>query len=680
MKTTRRYFFSVIVPAFAAAGLVLVGLSGPRPAAATQAVTRPAVASQAITLTLATGAEALNYNLSWTAITVVPAASFYYLVSSTFGLIYPLNTTTNGLGTYVTSTATTESLFFEKTSAVIGNIGPGSRCFIVEASTSPAMDPLYGRSGEACHSFFGATGASEIPTVDRVDGEGGQTGFGQIWRFTYFIDRDALVSLRIFQATSTLVQTDSKGFAVMSDRNKTGLPEFLLGGNPANPTEFEVLLSTSIIKTVTDKVPRSGERSGASVSNTETWDMRDSSGAVVTNGIYYANFFVTSPLLTPTTRFAEVFTVPVDTLRILDFTTVGITPTSALASIRYKITGDAAVRILIARPGRQFALDAFGTILAKCPPGATNCTASPTLAGTDISTNSVVQIITFNRKAGSYTESWNGQDTLGVAVSSNIYSVGISAIDGFGNHAVDSSGQETAQATTIPVERAASQTAGDTTAPVVTAITVNGSSILTGVATLTASFDKIEITLGEDSGTGINETSVALALAPGAVSQGGAVAIPGTGGTLRSVTYSSATVLATTGTYTVTVTPRDASGNSATQTFSFLLASATSASTKLNQEQFQNSLIPGPNPVREAPAKFNFRLSQASSVTIELFTLTGERVFLQTQPFAAGAQAFEWSITNSGGSRVGSGVYLLRISANDGSSTLVATKKIMVIK
>lgn len=614
MKNLRRLFF-VRTAALAAGALALL------------AAPSHATFDFALTHTFGTG----SFPLTWTATTDPSSttAKVTYYVLSRFGFTNPL------------AGGTTVAVVFDK-ATIIAGLGSGSHCTVVRASTT--VSGIFDTSTIQCHSYLHC-GSGDPSCVARTDGNGTQLGFGQLWKWTYRLDSDSEMTVKIWKPGTPFYTDTATGFSTTT----------------ANPL-------TNLVKVLVSSVPRTGELD-AGISNTETWDVRDASGTVVTNGIYLVDFMATNPLLTPTTRYQDVFTLPVDVLRIMNFTTVGISPTSSLASIKYDVTGDASVRIVIAQPGRKFTMDGSGLVQALNAAGT----------AVDTSSTSVVRVITFNRKAGTYSETWDGLDTLGVAVSSGVYTVGISAIDGFGNRAIDPGGNDGAQATTIPVERTASQTAADTTAPTISAITVNGTSIASGNPQFAAgtSFTDVVITLNETAGSGSNVSLVSLT-APTS-SGGGTVANSGV-----TVTFSTAVAQTSTGTYTVQVTAKDTLGNTATpQAFTFSIQPGSVGGTTIvrqSEESFKKTVTSYPNPVRTGPAKFDFTLTVASTVDIDLYTLKGDRVFHQTQAFAAGANTFNWDLVNNSGSGIATGVYLLRITANDGQSTIRASRKVMVIR
>lgn len=432
------------------------------------------------------------------------------------------------------------------TSLTYPNHMQGTYCVVVRSS-SP-VSGIFNTSPEACHSWLHKTGGLGDEGIIRVDGGGTQLGMNQQWYFTYFLDDDSLVTLNIYPPGTGLT-TDTSGFSTVA----------------GSPTPTKVVVSST---------PRSGEL-GGEVSNTEMWDSRDSAGQVVSNGLYIGQFIITNPLSTQTTRYIGVFTIPVDVIRFTAFSTEGISPTQSMGKINYTITGDATVRIVVAKPGRLFTFDANGDAYPLCPaatPAGAGCIASTI----DVTTYSVVQTLTYNKRAGTYSEGWNGTDWAGAAVSSGIYSVGISARDGFGNQALNlSGGNDGPVQGTIPVERTAGQSAIDTTPPSVTAVSVGGTSIALGGGTnVNTGFTSIVFTLNKSGGTGVNSSIVSLTTpnASGAM-PGGLVTTSGS-----QVTYSTATPMNSTGTYTVTIIAKDTLGNmSSVNSYNFMGSTDTVA-------------------------------------------------------------------------------------------------------
>lgn len=509
----------------------------------------------------------------------------------------------------------------------------GSLCYVVVASNT--VSGIFDSSIIKCHSFLHSPGGGNSNSIVRADGSGTQLGYNQTWTFKYFTDVDSYMVLKIY-APGTVFVTDPV----------TG---FVTPPGAAVPT-----------KTLVDGVPRSGEQADGSFQNTETWDSRNSSGTAVGNGIY--NAFFSAYLPNGVTQYAYTFTVPVNIIRFTALTTLGITPTATSAKVNYNVTANASVRMVIAAPGRQFTIDGSGNVQSL--------DASGTVI--DTSTNSVIQVLTPTVSAGDNVSVWNGLNSLGVAVSSGVYTVGLSAKDSFGNKALNLSGNNGPLQGTISVDRIPSQSAPGGTAPTVTAISVGGTSAnLSGGSTVGA-FSAIGITL---SAAGGSATTVSLVGPAGAIS-GGVVTVAGT-----AVTYTTTTVIASTGSYTITISPFDVSGTApgAVQVTQFML-SASGGSSAASNEAFASSVIPYPNPIRTAPATIKFTLAVASTVDIDIFTLTGQRVFHQSNSYASGTQTFPWNLLNDAGNSIASGVYLAHVKATNSLGTARASKKIMVVK
>ncbi len=524
------------------------------------------------------------------------------------------------------------------------SIGFGGRmsqsyCFVVEASDS--VSGTFNTSAIFCHSFLHDTGGGNNNAIIRSDGGGTQIDFNQIWNMDYYLDSDAYVVLNIYPPNETFTVDPNTGFST-----------------PNN--------NAPITTVIADGSSRSGELNSTPVNKThEFWDNRNSSGVTVPNGIYTAWFNVYLPsLFGGTTVYSSVFTLPVDT-RFTSFATTGITPTVTLANINYFISSNSSVRIVIAKPGRQFTIDASGDVQAL---DATNTVI-------DTSTGSVVRVITPTPGAGANTTTWDGLNSLGVAVSSGVYAIGVSAKDGFGNRALDLSGHNGPVQGTIPVDRIPAQGAAGGPAPSVSAITVGGTSINTLGGTSVSLANPINITL---SATGGPATTVSLT-GPGGLIAGGLVTVSGT-----AVSYSTTAVLTATGTYTLAIAPFDLSGTvpGPVLNTTFVLpaggAGAAPGTTQTNAS-FAAALIPAPNPAKTS-ANIMFNLPVASNVTIDIYTLTGHRVLHQINSYPAGAQFYTWGLVNDAGSTIANGVYIARVTATNSLGTVHATKKIMVVK
>ncbi len=576
-----------------------------------------------------------SYTFSWqsTVDASSPTAPVTYIVISTFGFSYPgINPNAPGV--------TSASVVNQSTLKVF--MGSGSRCFVIVASTT--VSGIYAATPfttDLCHSYMHQPGGTNYSGILRADGNGTQLGFNQTWNLTYYLDTDSLVTLSIYPPATTFA-ADPSGFQMPV----------------GNPTPTKVLV---------DHIPRSGELASANVSNTEIWDSRNSSGATVGNGIYFAHFIITNPLFSPTTRYTDVFTIPVNIIRFTAFSTTGITPTVATANINYTVTANSTIRIVIAKPGRKFTVDANGDVQSLDATGTV----------IDTSTNSVVQVLSYNRAAGTWSDTWNGQDSGGVAVSTGLYTVGVSAKDTFANRALDLSGNNGPLQGSIPVDRTPAQSAGPTAPPTISAISVSGTNISLGGGTAVNPFTTIAFTLSATAGTGANISVVNLT-GPSGLIAGGAVSA-----SANVVTYSTTAVLSATGTYTAVITAKDVNGNvSAPLSYSFVIptSGASVGGTTQDQGTFAASVIPYPNPVKVGPAKIDFTLAAAATVDIDIFTITGNRVFHQSNSYASGSQTFSWSVVNDASSQIANGIYIVQVTANNSLQKLRARKKLLIVK
>lgn len=187
--------------------------------------------------------------------------------------------------------------------------GTGSRCFVVVSSDSangPAFSTL-----RKCHDFV--HGSAEGTTIARTDGDGTERGVDQKWTFTYYMDADAYVTAKILPPGTTFTVDANLLVIAASSAPVRTLVEATGPPNPARP----------------------GEGGAGSISNSEVWDSRSSTGVVVTNGVYY--LWVQAYLdrgqlfpqpaesisdATPETylRDGKVITIPVDIIRVMNLT------------------------------------------------------------------------------------------------------------------------------------------------------------------------------------------------------------------------------------------------------------------------------------------------------------------------------------------------------------------------
>lgn len=598
--------------------------------------------------------QGVEYTLIWE--TVEPStddASVTYFIYEQFGnSSFNTAVDTTAIATASSATFVTEGTTFKL------NTGVGTRCFIIRSLDSFDASEQY--SDVECHGFIHHLTSENIL---RGDGDGSQRGVDQKWKFTYSMDDTANVTARIYPP-GTSFTTNSNGFIISA--------------------------SSPIVKTLVEKTPRSGELGTHNITMEESWDSRTSTGVIVPNGIYYLVMEATldsgyfnngtppskSSWLpnTPETQLRDSFkiSIPVDIIRIMNLSATGISLTNSQSSISYFLTGDANVRVVIARPGSAFTVDANGEIQAT---NRTDGTIDPTL---------VVSSFTFQRKAGSNSESWDGTFSTGTAVASGVYAVGISANDEFGNHAIDSSGNDFPIFTTITVERTAgsSQPGGgsggsgggttDTTLTEVAAVSINGVAQSIGTpGVFTSPVSTITVRL-DDAGGNISLVSCSLAIS-GPGSPSGTLTRVGT----DTLMLTFATPLTTNGTYALSGSLIDLAGNPNSIDESFVL------NISLNAGSFENSLRVFPNPAKNANVTIVYDLAVDSTVTIEIFNILGERVYTATQSQTAGTGVQfpgGWNRRNSSGELVGSGLYLMKVKAVGSGATVETIKKVVVIQ
>jgi hypothetical protein len=86
-----------------------------------------------------------------------------------------------------------------------------------------------------------------------------------------------------------------------------------------------------------------------------------------------------------------------------------------------------------------------------------------------------------------------------------------------------------------------------------------------------------------------------------------------------------------------------------------------------------------PNPSRDGRVSFLFSLAGPAAVTVQIFDITGTPVWgttLAPGETQAGRNKVSWKGTNQAGTRVASGLYLYRITAEGRS----VTKKVSIIR
>jgi flagellar hook assembly protein FlgD len=420
--------------------------------------------------------------------------------------------------------------------------------------------------------------------------------------------------------------------------------------------------------------------------NRQVWDGRDSQGNIVPNGIYAysfeaANFWAQPGSLFSTSTVDTSFsdgTIAYDVLRIINVASSGINQANPVANIKYTLTGassqtgGAKIKIVICSPGTTYYIASSSGSVTYLGGNATYYY----LVGDPLPFNpqqNIKKVFNFNRIAGDQVETWNGYDDAGNALPNNTYIFAISGTDDSGNHAIDNSGNNGIIGGNITIDRTLAQLAGDTTPPVITAISVNNINISSTTA-FSQPFNTIVISLTDNGGSGVDFTNTLVSL----VNSSGYVIAPSTStndnvGTI-TLTYPQQS---TNGTYTLTVTPVDKAGNKASPTISTFSLNVTQTGA---QASFDDSIVAYPNPAKgQNTMTFGFTLAAISPLELDIFNIMGELIYSDNwTPTATGAQTRTWKIVNSSGKRLATGVYLYRISAN--GSTSKNFKKIVVVQ
>ncbi len=431
--------------------------------------------------------------------------------------------------------------------------------------------------------------------------------------------------------------------------------------------------------------------------NAEVWDGRNNNGAIVPNDIYRYTFQAWEFWGEPGSGFNESITdrsntvegtITYDVLRIVDLKATGITSSGGTASISYflgganQVQGGATTKIIICKPNTHFTMASsagtltylnghtYSYVAGDLIPHTTDNLVTP-------APTRIVKTFSFARQAGqSWTETWDGKDEDGSTLANDNYIYGISATDDSGNHAIDNSGNDQPMWGNITIDRTASQSAGDTVAP-----TVNTASLTPAAGSIqTSGISQISCVITDTAQTGMTAAGFNVA-ASTIILTGPSGNITGTKSydlTTGMLILSFATPVTANGTYTARVVPTDNSGNTATETtwtFSINVTASGAAST------FESSVKAYPNPAKGVPANIAYNINAPSTLTLEIFNLLGDLVYeKEWTKSAAGAYTEVWNLVNDSGSKIGSGVFIYKIKANDGTSTYSVTKKLIAIQ
>ncbi len=263
------------------------------------------------------------------------------------------------------------------------------------------------------------------PRTD-LENEESQLGMGPSWFFRYQLFDDSYVSIQIYPVCSSVTWRTPFGFP---------------GG----------ISTTTVVRTLVHKVPRSGEMAGSTWWNTDEWDCRDNAGNIVLNGIYIVSIDaydkhwrpfdptdtnppvpVTGDPLPRTGRRGNAwFSVPVNVLRIMNLFANPIVDHVGLKTFTYRLTGASNVRIRVYRDAPTFSV------------AVDSNTASPTY-GEPIPSDwsKLVRTLNFFRSAGKWEEQWDGRDANGNPLPDGIYTYSISAINDYKRIATDMFGND----------------------------------------------------------------------------------------------------------------------------------------------------------------------------------------------------------------------------------------------
>ncbi|HLD30384.1 MAG TPA: T9SS type A sorting domain-containing protein, partial [bacterium] len=87
-----------------------------------------------------------------------------------------------------------------------------------------------------------------------------------------------------------------------------------------------------------------------------------------------------------------------------------------------------------------------------------------------------------------------------------------------------------------------------------------------------------------------------------------------------------------------------------------------------------------PCPVRNGQVTFTVIVSEASDIEIRVFDLLGNLMWEHSESLPVGKNSIGWDLMSLRGSRIGSGVYLYRITADSGRNIDKTVKKLVVIE
>ncbi|MDD5131342.1 MAG: FlgD immunoglobulin-like domain containing protein [bacterium] len=409
----------------------------------------------------------------------------------------------------------------------------------------------------------------------------------------------------------------------------------------------------TLVKRFTYSAPRNSEGQDRNFREYQTWDGTDENIKLVPTGIYrfaIDAYFDHTGAADRDTAEGRGWTFALDK-RIVDITTTGISASNALASIKYTLSETANVKIKICKSSTTFSTD------------STTGEAIPSPAA-----NLVKTFTFYQQSSGEQEITWDGNDEGGVAMGKGVYFVVITATDAEGNRFFNTSGTDNLFRTSVSIDKTAIQIATDSTAPTVSSVTpANG-------AILTSSFTEVSAVLADNTGgSGVDLANSTITM----TDPGGSI-VTGTQSNNGSDTIT-LTVAAQTinGTYTLRITPRDLVGNVASQaTYTFSL------NTSGEEGDFKESVFIYPNPVKGRSATFAYSLAGAATVTIDVYTILGEKIWSKViYDNSSGDKRVSWRIINNDGEVLADDLYLYKITAEySNGNTRTATKKLIISK
>lgn len=443
----------------------------------------------------------------------------------------------------------------------------------------------------------------------------------------------------------------------------------------------------TLVKVVVSTVPRvTGDSSSApddwdKLVSVEVWDGRNDNGFIVPNDIYrYTVDAVEYNSATPNNDNTVTLsgTIAYDVLRIVDLSVTGITDKESLAHIKYTLAGansdmgGATVKIAICTPGTTFYMASVAGSISYAN-GAGTYNYVPGDPVPTVSAN-LKKVFTFARTAGDLDETWNGFDEGGAALPNDNYVFAISATDDSGNHAIDNSGNDRIIIGNITIDRTSAQAGGDSTPPTVTTVSAGSTNLsATSGIILSQPFSTVVVRLDDAGGSGVDLQNTMITLTGPTTST---IALtPAYDAATNTVTLTFAQQT-TNGTYTIRVRPKDKVGNTASDAIYTFTLSVTSGGAAA---AFDETMFVYPNPARGVPlVTFRFDITVQSQMKLEVFNILGEQVYDESWTATPGIWK-TWDLKNKDGSKLGSGVYLYRITA-DSVTAKPKLKKLIIIQ